>query len=71
LRDQFPDAELGRLLLVGPDEIEDRWLAWLSSGFGLSAHAVRVEYLPLSMGGRDLPLFEIATLLGAARQEVE
>lgn len=71
LRDQFPDAEIGRLLLVGPDEIEDRWLAWLSDGFGLPAHPVRVENLPLGMGGRDLPLYEVATLLGAARQEVQ
>ena len=71
LRDQFPNAEIGRLLLVGPDLIEERWLKWLTDGFGVPTHAVRVENLPLSMGGHDLPLFEIATLLGAARQEVE
>ena len=71
LRDQFPNAEIGRLLLVGPKEIEDRWLQWLSNGFGVPTHAVRVENLPLSMGGYDLPLYEVATLLGAARQEVQ
>ena len=70
LRDQFPDAEIGRLLLVGPEELEDRWLAWLAHGFDLPAHAVRLEHLPLSMGSENLPLYEIATLLGAARQEV-
>ena len=70
LQDQFPQVRIGRLLLIGPTEIEDRWLTWLSHGFGLQAHPVRIENLPLGIGGRDLPLFEIATLLGAASQEV-
>ncbi len=68
--EQFPQAQIGRLLLVGPREIEERWLGWLGAGFGLQAHAIRIEHLPLSMGGRDLPIHEIATMLGAARQEI-
>jgi len=70
LQDQFPGGEIGRLLLIGPQEIEDKWLEWLASGFGLPAHAVRIENLPLSVGGAEVPLYEVATLLGAARQEV-
>ena len=70
LQDQFPGAEIGRLLLIGPPEIEERWLEWLSSGFGLAAHPLRLENLPLSSTESELPLYQLATLLGAARQEV-
>ena len=71
LRDQFPGAQVGRLLLVAPEAIETRWLEWLSSGFGLPAHAVRREHLPLSTGPWDIPLNEVVSMLGAARQEME
>ena len=71
LADQFPGTEVDRLLLVGPAEIEDRWLDWLGHGFGVPAHAVRIEHLPFSPGRFQVPLFEVAPLLGAARQEVE
>ncbi len=70
LQDQFPGAEIGRLLLVGPEEIEARWLEWLGRGFGVQAHALKIENLPLAMAGPQVPLWEMATLLGAARQEV-
>ena len=71
LRDQFPAVEIGRLLLIGPSAIEERWLGWLASGFDRPAHVVRVEHLPLSSAGTEVPLHEVATMLGAARQEVE
>jgi len=70
LQDQFPGAEIGRLLLIGPEAIEERWLGWLGGGFGLPAHALRMANLPLNTAGREVPLYEVATLLGAARQEV-
>jgi len=70
LRDQFPGGEIGRLLLIAPQEIEERWLGWLAGGFGLPAHPLRLENLPLSTAGTEVPLFEVATMLGAARQEV-
>lgn len=70
LQDQFPGGEIGRLLLIGPREIEERWLGWLAGGFGLPAHPLRLENLPLSMAGTEVPLCEVATLLGAAMQEV-
>ncbi len=70
LGEQFPGGEIGRLLLIGPREIEERWLGWLAGGFGLAAHPLRLENLPLSTAGTEVPLCEVATLLGAARQEV-
>ncbi len=70
LREQFSAAEVDRLLLVSPPAIEERWLAWLSAGFGRQALPVRIENLPLSTAGLEYPLFELATLLGAARQEI-
>lgn len=70
LQEQFPGGTIGRLLLIGPPEIEETWLGWLESGFGIPAHPVRIENLPLSLGGSEVPLYEVATLLGAVRQEV-
>ena len=70
LQDHYPGAEIGRLLLLGPRELEKRWLDWLSDGFGLPANALRMENLPLSTPGREVPLYQVATLLGAVRQEV-
>lgn len=70
LRDQFPGGQIGRLLLVGPRSLEESWLEWLRAGFGVPAHPVRPENLPLSTAGAQVPLFEVASMLGAARQEV-
>jgi len=70
LQDQFPGGEIGRLLLIGPREFEERWLGWLADGFGLPAHPLRLENLPLSTAGAQVPLCDVATLLGAARQVV-
>ncbi len=70
LAEQFPGAQIDRLLLLAPPAIEARWLEWLTAGLGQQALAVRLENLPLAAGQRSLPLFELATLLGAARQEI-
>ena len=70
LQDQFSEGQLRRLLFVGPQEIEDRWLDWLGSGLGLQAHPLRRENLPLTGLDGNVPLYEVATMLGAARQEI-
>ena len=70
IQDQLPDIELGRLLLIGPHEVEQRWQGWLQSGFGCAAHAVRPENLPLSAPQVEMPLHELAPMLGAARYEI-
>jgi hypothetical protein len=70
LQDHFPNVQLRRLLLIAPQELEERWLDWLQTGFDHSAHAVRPENLPLSAGGIDMPIHELAPMLGAARYEI-
>jgi len=71
LREQLPEATVGRILLIGPSQLEARWLEWLKNAFDLPVFAVRPENVPLAHAGDGAPFQDIVTMLGAARQEMQ
>jgi hypothetical protein len=71
LRELLPAATVGRILLIGPSQLEERWLEWLESAFDLPVFAVRPENVPLTLGGDETHFQDIVTMLGAARQEIQ
>lgn len=71
LEESFPEAGLGRVLLVAPPELEPLWLDRLAEGLGREAAPLDGRHLPPLQGeGTTAPWRELAPLLGAARQEV-
>ncbi|MEJ2085417.1 MAG: hypothetical protein P8Y44_07030 [Acidobacteriota bacterium] len=71
LREQLTDKSLGRVLLVSPPEIEDRWLGWLAEAFEQPAHAMRAQHLALSVETSSPPINELGPLFGVARMEIQ
>ena len=71
LREQLTQVALGRVVLVAPPSIEDRWLEWLNETFGLPAHALRAEHLGVTLPSARPAMHELGSLVGAARMEVQ
>ena len=71
LREQLIDTPLGRVLLISPPEIEDRWLTWLPEAFEQPAHALRAQHLALTTTSASPPIHELGSLFGAARMEIQ
>lgn len=71
LRERLPEATVGRILLIGPRQLEAQWLDWLGSAFDLPVYAIRSENVPLTLTDDQTPLQDIVTMLGAARQEIQ
>ncbi len=70
LREQLTTHSLGRVLLVSPPEIEDRWLGWLSEAFDQPAHSLKREHVPVTLPKAVSSIHDIGPLFGAARMEV-
>jgi hypothetical protein len=70
LHQQFPDLELGRVLLAAPVDLVPEWLSWLSDGFGKQAEPLRGEHLPLIGEIQGAPWWEAMAMIGASRLEV-
>lgn len=71
VRERVADATVGRILLVGPNQLEARWIEWLERAFALPVFAIRPENVPLTVADDELPLHDILAMLGAARQEIQ
>ncbi len=71
LREQLTQSTLGRVLLVSPPEIEDRWVDWLSESFNQPAHVLRPEHIPLALPATSPSIHEFGPLFGVARMEVQ
>ena len=70
LREQVTQSSVGRVLLVSPPELEERWLAWLSEAFDQPAHQLSRDHLALSIPDAAPSIREFGPLFGAARMEV-
>lgn len=71
LREQLTQLAIGRVVLAAPPEIEERWLEWLSDGFGLPAHPLRPEHLGVTLSSARPAMHELGPLAGVARMEVQ
>jgi hypothetical protein len=67
--EQLPGAELGGILLVAAPEQQGRWHGWLEEELGEPVELLDRRHLPLT-ANESLAWWEIAPLLGAARQEI-
>lgn len=70
LADQIGEVTLGRVLLICPPELEKQWQDWLGNTFELPVHSVGPENLVLDLADNGVPIHELVTLFGAARQEI-
>ena len=70
LSDQIGEVSLGRVLLIGPPELEKSWHGWLGNTFELPVHTIQFENLVLDLADSNAPVHEVVTLFGAARQEI-
>ncbi|MGH9382382.1 MAG: hypothetical protein ACRD2Z_17500 [Thermoanaerobaculia bacterium] len=66
LDENFPDLELGALLLLAPETEQPRWMSWLGDGFDRAPRALGPDDLP--MGARMPPThwLDVAPMLGAS-----
>ena len=71
LRQQFPDLELGKVLLAAPIDLAPEWLSWISDGFEKPADNLRVEHLSLVGDMHSAPWWEAMAMIGASRLEIE
>lgn len=69
--DQFGEARMGRVLLVGPEETRETWSGWLAEAFDLPVLPVEREHLPIRGWPGDVRIHELAPLYGAAQQVVD
>lgn len=69
--DQFGEARMGRVLLVGAEETRETWSDWLAEAFDLPVVPVEREHLPIRDWPEDVRIHELAPLYGAAQQVVD
>lgn len=70
VREQIDGGTIGRILWIGPSELEERWGELLTEAFDLPVHAVRAEHVPLAIAAPDVPPTEALAMLGAASQVI-
>lgn len=69
--DQFGEARMGRVLLIGQESSRETWSGWLTEAFDLPVVPLEPEHLPFRGWPGDAQLDELAPMYGAAQQVVD
>jgi len=70
LESRLGSPRIGRFVLVGAQERAAEWVGWLESAFSYPVSVLENQHLGITGIPEDLPVHEVAPMLGAARQTI-